>query len=297
MDIIGWNGKVVPVDQAAVSVMDHGFLYGMTLFETMRTYGGRPFLLERHMERLTSACNILGIDYRMDTIQIEQVERHIREVMDANGLKEAYVRYTVSAGENGFGLPIGEYVRPNVLVLVKPLPAFLDELYEQGKPLQLLHTRRNGPEADVRFKSGQYMNNIVAKRELVRLNSSAQGAEGLMLDQNGHISEGIVSNVFFVQDGRLYTPDLSTGILPGITRQWVIELAGQANIDVEEGKYEWKRLWHADEVFLTTSVQELVPVTSLIDTEGQAKQLGGGQAGDCTRMLLSLYRATTVRII
>lgn len=292
MDVIGWNGKVVPIDQAAVSVMDHGFLYGMTLFETMRTYGGRPFLLERHMERLKSACKVLGIDYRMDTVQ---AERHIREVMMANGLKEAYVRYTVSAGENGFGLPIGEYVRPNVVVLVKPLPVWQDELYEQGKPLQLLRTRRSGPEAAVRFKSGQYMNNIVAKRELAQLSGSVLGAEGLMLDQNGHVSEGIVSNVFFVQDGRLYTPDLSTGILPGITRQWVIELAGQADIHVEEGKYEWERLWQADEVFLTTSVQELVPVTTLIDTEGRTKQVGSGQAGDCTSMLLNLYRATTER--
>ncbi|EPY06011.1 class IV aminotransferase [Paenibacillus alvei TS-15] len=292
MDVIGWNGKVVTVDQAAVSVMDHGFLYGMTLFETMRTYGGKPFLLERHMERLTSACRVLGIDYVED---MGRVERHIREVMDANGLMEAYIRYTVSAGENGFGLPQEVYTHPNVLVLVKSLPALQEELYECGKPLQLLRTRRSGPEADVRFKSGQYMNNIVAKRELSQMDSSALGAEGLMLDHNGHVSEGIVSNLFFVQDGCLHTPDVSTGILPGITRQWVMELAGQSGMHVEEGKYGWGQLWKADEVFLTTSIQELVPVTTLVDAEGEKRQVGDGWIGACTRKLLNLYRASTVQ--
>lgn len=291
MDVIGWNGKVVSVDQAAVSVMDHGFLYGMTLFETMRTYGGKPFLLERHMERLISACRVLGIDYVVD---MGQIERHIREVMDANGLMEAYIRYTVSAGENGFGLPQGAYTHPNVLVLVKSLPALQEELYEYGKTLQLLRTQRSGPEADVRFKSGQYMNNIVAKRELSQMDTSALGAEGLMLDHNGHVSEGIVSNVFFVQDGRLCTPDVSTGILPGITRQWVMELAGQTGMHVEEGKYGWGQLWKADEVFLTTSIQELVPVTTLVDAEGKKRQVGDGRIGASTRELLNLYRASTV---
>lgn len=291
MDIVGWNGKVVTIDQAAVSVMDHGFLYGMTLFETMRTYGGKPFLLGRHMDRLTSACHALGIGYSPN---IEQVDRHIREVMEAGGLEEAYIRYTVSAGENGFGLPSSDYVNPNVLVLVKPLPTMPEELYEYGKLLRLLLTRRSGPETAIRFKSGQYMNNIVAKRELAVNYALVQGAEGLMLDRDGYISEGIVSNVFFVQNGRLYTPDLSTGILPGITRQQVMELAKQAGIALEEGKYGWDRLLQADEVFLTTSVQELVPVTTLADTKGNAVQVGSGRVGACTRRLLQMYRASTL---
>ncbi|MCU6339783.1 aminotransferase class IV, partial [Enterobacter quasiroggenkampii] len=112
--------------------------------------------------------------------------------------------------------------------------------------------------------------------------------------RNGHVSEGIVSNLFFVQDGRLHTPDVSTGILPGITRQWIMELAGQAGMHVEEGKYGWEQLWKADEVFLTTSIQELVPVTTLADAEGEKRQVGDGRIGACTRELLNLYRASTV---
>lgn len=291
MDAIGWNGKIISAERANVSVMDHGFLYGMTLFETMRTYGGRPFLLGRHMERLAAACNVLGIRY---VPNVESIERHIKDVMAANDLVEAYVRFTISAGEDGLGLPARNYERPNIFVLVKPLPYLQGDLYEYGKVLQLLRTKRGGPEADIRFKSGQYMNNIVAKRELVGLQNWPQSAEGLMLTGDGYIAEGIVSNVFFVREGYLCTPDLLNGILPGITRQWVIELAGQVGMIVEEGKYIWERLWQADEVFLTTSVQELIPVTTLADTTGKAIQVSSGRIGTFTRKLLQLYRDSIV---
>lgn len=213
--IIGWNGELVPSHQAAVSVMDHGFLYGMSLFETMRTYDGRPFLLERHLNRLAGACEELGIRW---TEGAEQAEAHIRAVMAANHLEEAYVRYTVSAGENGFGLPGGDYASPVTIVLVKPLPDVPDALYADGKPLQRLRLARNRPEGNRRFKSGHYMNNILAKRELAGYESAALGAEGFMLTAEGWLAEGIVSNLFFLTGRRLCTPNLATGILPGITR-------------------------------------------------------------------------------
>ncbi|WP_019419059.1 aminotransferase class IV [Paenibacillus sp. OSY-SE] len=288
MKVVGWNGGVVLSEQAAVPVMDHGFLYGMTLFETMRTYGGRPFLLERHLKRLAEACGTLGIRYTLD---VNQAERHIGEVMAANGLEEAYVRYTVSAGENGFGLPAGDYVAPLTLVLTKPLPSMPDMLYENGKPLQLLRTRRNVPEADIRYKSGHYMNNIVAKRELAACRSAEQGAEGLMLTADGKLAEGIVSNVFFVAGDRLCTPAIEAGILPGITRGFVMELAPACGLLPEEGMYTWDDLRQAEEIFITTSVQELVPITSLLDTDGKWVQVGQGRIGSYTDKLLQMYRA------
>lgn len=292
MSVIGWNGEILSVEQVGISVMDHGFLYGMTLFETMRTYGGRPFLLERHMKRLTAACKVLRIRYAPD---MGTVARHIQDVMVANGLAEAYVRFTISAGENGFGLPVEDYEQPHTLVLVKPLPRLQGEgLYVHGTLLQLLRTKRGGPEADIRFKSGQYMNNIVAKRELAELYHGTKNAEGFMLTQDGYLAEGIISNLFFIKSERLYTPELSTGILPGITRQFVIELAGQLGIVVEEGKYRWEHLWQADEAFLTTSVQELIPVTTLADIEGRTVQVSSGRIGTVTHKLLQLYRQSIV---
>lgn len=290
--IIGWDGELVLRHQAAISVMDHGFLYGMSLFETMRTYSGRPFLLERHLDRLAGACEELGIRW---TAEAEQAEAHIRAVMAANHLEEAYVRYTVSAGENGIGLPGGDYVTPVTIVLVKRLPSLPDALYADGKPLQRLRLARNRPEGNRRFKSGHYMNNILAKRELAGYESATLGAEGVMLSGEGWLAEGIVSNLFFLTGRRLCTPELATGILPGITRGAVLELAAACGLVAEEGLYRWDDLLQADEIFITTSVQELVPITMLWDETGQMTEVSGGRIGSYTRVMLNAYRSLTVR--
>lgn len=287
------NGQCMDASAAVVSVMDHGFLYGMGLFETFRTYGGRPFLLERHWARLIEGCKTLGIDVSAlpDALQLRG---WIAELMQANGLKEAYVRYTVSAGEDALGLPAVMYSRPNSVLMAKPLPEPAPALYTHGKPLKLLSTQRNSPEGPVRLKSLHYMNNILAKRELssdpeaVRLH-----AEGLMLNADGYLSEGIVSNVFFAKNGKIHTPDTACGLLPGITRGLVLELASGAGISCEEGFYNWEDLRQADEVWLTTSIQELVPVTSLIDPNGTVLIIGEGRIGPLTDILLRLYRQQT----
>ncbi|MDR9857653.1 aminotransferase class IV [Paenibacillus sp. VCA1] len=293
MNRILLNGQSMDASAAVVSVMDHGFLYGMGLFETFRTYSGKPFLLERHLDRLTEGCKTLGIDVSVlpDTRQLRD---WIGELMQANGLKEAYIRYTVSAGEDVLGLPAGMYSRPNTVLMAKPLPEPPERLYTHGKALKLLNTRRNTPEGPVRLKSLHYMNNILAKRELssdpeaVRLH-----AEGLMLSADGYLSEGIVSNLFFVKSSVLYTPDTACGLLPGITRGLVLELASAAGIRYEEGFYTWEELMQADEIWLTTSIQELVPVTSLIDHTGTALVISGGRIGPVTDTLLRLYRQRT----
>lgn len=294
MNMIGWNGKIVPAEQVTVSVMDHGFLYGMTFFETMRTYNGTPFLLERHMERLQTACQSLGIRY---TANIAHIQAHIQNMMAACQLQEAYLRYTISAGENGFGLPRHDYLAPQVFLFAKPLVTLSPTVYEQGKTVQLLRARRNEPETSIRFKAGQYMNNIIAQQELLAKNNAATEVEGLMLTTAGYVAEGIVSNIFFVQAGRLYTPDIATGILPGITRQWVIELAQREDITVEVGMYTWEQLLQAEEIFLTSSIQELVPVTTLVNVDGQRFQIGTGDIGCYTQKLLQQYRASTQRIV
>jgi 4-amino-4-deoxychorismate lyase len=289
---VGYNGTVVEAGEAVISVHDHGFLYGLGLFETMRTYGGEPFLLERHYARLMDGCRELGIEWRME---LGELRAWIRACMAANGLDEAYVRLTVSAGEGELGLQTAPYEQPNAIVLVKPLPRMDEQLYRAGRELRLLETPRNTPETRVRMKSLHYMNNVIAKRELTA-SGGAAGAEGLMLTREGRLAEGIVSNVFFAKDGVICTPSLDTGILAGITRAVVLELARSLGMLTEEGLYTWDDLLDADEAWLTNSVQELVPVTRLDSGAGGnagISVLSGGMIGQSTAALLAAYRAMT----
>ncbi len=288
MTFIGINYGIVDAMDAKVSVMDHGFLYGMGLFESFRTYGGVPFLLDRHLKRLSEDCRYLGIPYKID---LEATSAWIASVMKANELSEAYIRYTVSAGEDVLGLPTEDYRSPNHFLIVKELPKVPSKLYRDGKGLQRLHTRRNTPEGPVRFKSLHYMNNILAKRELMSYSARTRyPSEGLMLNGPGYVAEGIVSNLFFVRQGSLCTPHLDTGILPGITRELVMELSLDMGLPCEEGLYTWDDLANAEEIWMTSSIQELVPVTTLLLEDGSHITIGSGTAGPITTRLLQLYR-------
>ncbi|TVY06774.1 aminotransferase class IV [Paenibacillus cremeus] len=286
------NGNVINEEQAVVSVYDHGFLYGMGLFETFRTYGGSPFLLYRHLHRLAEGCRELDIAFEPKPAKLK-VE--VAKLLDANGLADAdaYFRYTVTAGVDILGLPSDSYKQPTEVLYVKPLPAAHPSLYKEGKALQKLAIRRNSPEGALRHKSLHYMNNILAKKEMNRYPWAA-GAEGLFLDAQGFLCEGIVSNVFFIKDGALHTPAKETGLLPGITRQLVMELADNLSIPFSEGWYRWEDLQQADEVFITNSIQELVPVSALFDEKGEAHPVESRGIGPMTQRLLTAYRQAAV---
>ncbi|MGR6765476.1 aminotransferase class IV [Paenibacillus sp. T2-29] len=289
MRYIGVNGVLTEAAKAVIHVSDHGFLYGMGLFETFRTYKGVPFLLDRHLHRLKKGCRMLGIPFQPDE---EQLTKHIQHLMAANGLNEAYIRYTVSAGEEALGLPSGDYTRPNHILFAKPLPS-INTQPGQSSALQLLRTPRNTPEGEVRLKSLHYMNNILAKRELQQYAEAVRyKAEGIMLTANGFLAEGIVSNLFFVRNNTLYTPDLSTGILPGITREFILELADLRGIPWEQGLYHWDELKQADEIFMTNSIQEIRPVDLLLESGGVASHLSVplAQTESITALLLHDYR-------
>ncbi|WP_010279316.1 aminodeoxychorismate lyase [Paenibacillus senegalensis] len=288
--IIYMNGRFLEEKQASISVYDHGFMYGMGLFETMRTYNGVPFLWERHLERLRGDCRRLSIAWTANSGELLEA---VRELLFRNRLTDAYLRLSVSAGSRDIGLPELPYEEPNLILYIKKLPAEARSLEAASRHLQRLKLCRNTPESGRRMKSFHYMNNILAKRELVGY-AWAAGAEGLFLDARGYVAEGMVTNLFFVHHETIYTPHLDTGILPGITRQLIMELVEQQGWRMEEGYYTWEQLQRADEIFLTNSVQGIVPVVCLWDTDGQDTRIGTGKPGKITRGLFEQYQ-TVVR--
>jgi 4-amino-4-deoxychorismate lyase len=261
----GYNSKQYDPQAAVISPYDHGFLYGMGVFETWRTYQGESFLLDRHLARLQSSLATIGIQWVADETR---VEKEVKALLHANGLQDAYVRLSISAGVEPLGLPTATYTQPNELTLVKAVaPAtFVDTA---SRPIQLLHTTRLAPETDIRIKSFHYMNAILGKQEMWQYPWAIQ-AEGIMLDPLGDVAEGLTSNLFLVQAGRIITPPLETGILPGVTRQFVIDLANKLGLPVEQQRFKWDAVLQADEVFLTNSVQAIVPVHQAFDPTGES---------------------------
>ncbi|MGW9128223.1 aminodeoxychorismate lyase [Paenibacillus chitinolyticus] len=287
---IWMNGNLVEEKEAVVSVYDHGFLYGMGLFETFRTYNGHPFLLKEHMERIREGCAELGIPFHTDETGMRA---RVEELLRANGLEDAYFRYAVSAGVDMLGLPGGAfYENPSEIIYVKSLPSRnVDQ--PASRPLQLLNLRRNTPESGRRHKSFHYMNNVLAKREMMNY-PWAHGAEGLFLtDNGGYVAEGIVSNIFWIKGAVCFTPSLTTGILPGITRAFVLKLAEEEGLEISEGLFPWSELCEADEIFVTNSVQEIVSINELFDERGGSITVSRGIAGPVTNRLAQLYRECT----
>jgi 4-amino-4-deoxychorismate lyase len=282
-----WNGRMAYESEAVIPITDHGFLYGMGLFETFRTYGGKPFGLKLHIERMQEGCRELRVHYAPEERQVREA---VQALLEANGLEEAYIRWSVSAGAAPLGLPgPGGYSAPNVFLLAKPLPKGTSA----PKELHLLSLPRSTPEGPLRRKSFHYMNNILGKWELAQRTATA-AAEGVFVDSAGDVVEGIVSNVFLVKDGVLFTPSLDTGCLPGVTRGIVLELAERLGTECREGRYAWDILKEADELFVTNSVQELTPVRQLFDAGGAPQQQWADVPGPLTRALTTAYRALTV---
>lgn len=269
------NGQFVLEEDVRISPFDHGFLYGLGVFETFRVYKGHPFLLDDHLERLNASLRLLNIHA---VYTREAVVEILDELMSKNGLNHAYIRLNVSAGDGEIGLQTHPYTEPNLIVFSKPLP---DAAGMTEKQAVLLELHRNTPEGAERIKSHHYLNNILAKREI----GDHLDTEGIFLTKEGFLAEGIVSNVFWYKDGVLFTPAVETGILNGITRRFVIEFASLSGLNVQEGFFKVADAEAAEELFFTNSIQEIVPVTSF-----NGKNFPG-RAGRFVRNLHHFYRA------
>ncbi|TRZ36411.1 4-amino-4-deoxychorismate lyase [Niallia circulans] len=268
------NEEILPKEKAYVSVFDHGFMYGAGLFETFRTYNKHPFLLDSHLERLNRGLGQLNITRRF---QREEINAIIQRLLTKNSLENAYIRFNVSAGIGEIGLQTTPYNDSNVIMYMKPLQA-IEKLVE--KKAEWLKINRNTPEGSERLKSHHYLNNLLAKREI----GDDLLTEGIFLTKEGYVAEGITSNLFWIKDKVLYTPSLETGILNGITRQYILAQANRTGLEVREGLYLPEELLQADEVFATNSIQEIIPIKSI------GLKNYKGAAGQMVQMLHKEYK-------
>jgi branched-chain amino acid aminotransferase len=281
--LVWLNGTISPLESATTSVADHAHLYGDGLFEGIRIYGRKVFKLDPHLKRLYHGIAYLG--YNM-ALSLAELRETVLDVCRQADISDGYIRLNVTRG-TGLGLdPKATDQKPNVMVMVSTLSLYPAEAYELG--LKVVTTSFKVIPADAldpRVKCiGRYASNILAKQEA---NRSGAG-EGLMLNAQGHIAECTGDNIFLVQDGVLRTPHPSSGILKGITRDTVIELATRIGIKVEETVLTPMDLYTADEVFLTGTAAEVIPMVGL-----DGRKIGCGTPGDTTRRLMELYRAET----
>ncbi|HMK55451.1 MAG TPA: branched-chain-amino-acid transaminase [Dissulfurispiraceae bacterium] len=270
------NNGVVPAAEARVSVFDHGFLYGDGIYETVRAYDGVVFMIDEHIRRLYRSAGLIGLDIVKSA---EEIRLAIYETMQANDLRTAYIRITVSRGPGAIGLDPALCESPTFVVMAQPFKDYPRAYYEEGLRLVISSVRRNLKEAlNPRIKSLNFLNNILAKIEAIR----ADVDEALMLNSDGFLAEGTISNIFFVKDGILCTPSEECGILDGITRTVVIDLAARNRIAVREGEFRPEDIYSASEVFITNSTMEVMPVRRVDDAHYAP--------GEMSRLLLSEYR-------
>jgi len=272
------NHRFVPDTDAVISVFDHGFLYGDGVYETIRSYGPRIFMRDQHLARLFRSAEGIGLTI---PIPIKTWPAILQEAMARNEVgtpeRDAYLRITISRGAGDIGLDPALCPSPTVVVMAKPLVAPAPNLYETGVKLIVAATRRNLPSAlSPQIKATNFLNNILAKREAI----AAGTFDSLLLNWEGHLTEGTVSNLFFLAGGRLRTPALACGLLEGITRMITIQLAEELKIPVEEGRYTVDQLYRADECFLTNTSMEIMPVASV-----DSRPIGTGTPGPLTLKL------------
>lgn len=280
--IIYLNGAFLPEEEAKISVFDHGFLYGDGIFEGIRAYHGRVFKLAEHLKRLYESAKSINLNIGLTKEEMQEV---VLETLRKNELKDAYIRLVVSRGKGDLGLDPQKCSTATIICIAAQIKLFEKSMYEQGLNVKTVAIRRNNPDSlNPRIKSLNYLNNILAKIE----STQAGVIEAIMLTQDGYVAEGTADNIFIYRNNLLLTPPLSAGILEGITRNSVIELAKDLNIQVREELFTRHDLYTADECFLTGTAAELIPVRNV-----DGREIGTGEPGPIFKQLLEQFRALT----
>ena len=273
------DGEFLPQAEAKVSVFDHGLLYGDGVFEGIRSYNGRVFKLDEHLERLYDSAKSIMLQI---PIPIETMKEKVLETLRLNHLREAYIRLVVTRGVGDLGLDPDKCPKPSIIIIADKISLYPPKFYEEGLEIVTVSIRRNYAEAvNPRIKSLNYLNNILAKIE----GKQAGAEEVLMLSAEGYVAECSGDNIFWVKNEILVTPPVHMGILEGVTRNSVIDLAREAGMQVEERVFTRHDLYIADEIFLTGTAAEVIPVVKV-----DQRVIGDGQPGKVTQKLIAAFR-------
>jgi branched-subunit amino acid aminotransferase/4-amino-4-deoxychorismate lyase len=276
-------GEFAPADEATVAADEAAFLLGAGLFETLRTYGGTPFRLEAHLRRLRESGEALRIFVRESDEEIAGV---LARLVETNGVPDARVRITASRGR--VTAPVNDEAAPpaTLVVAAGPMTPYPAELYENGATVVVSDIRVNESDPTTFHKTTGYMTNLLALRDARR----ARATEAIRFNTKNRLAEGAVSNVFLVREGRLLTPPVEEGLLPGVTRAAVLGLAAETGVPAEQRPLTVHDLLDADEVFLTNAIMELLPVVRV-----EQREIGAGRPGPVWRRLAEAYREAVRR--
>ena len=277
--IIYLDGEYVSEAEAKISVFDHGVLYGDGVFEGIRVYNGRIFKCEAHVERLFNAAKAIMLEINMTKREVQEV---LLETCRRNHLKDGYIRLVVTRGKGDLGLNPKNCPKASIFCIAGSITLYPEEMYTKGMPIITAVQRRNKATiVDPQVKSLNYLNNILAKIEANR----AGVPEALMLNHDGIVAECTGDNIFIVKEGVIYTPPIHVGILDGITRSTVIELAKTLGYEVIEKEFTLFNVYSADECFLTGTAAEAIPVTSVDE-----RVIGEGGCGPITAKVLKAFQ-------
>ncbi len=278
------NGKLYPKDEAKISVFDHGLLYGDGVFEGIRCYNGNIFKLSEHIDRLYDSAKAISMEIQLTRDELKDA---VINTLKANNLKDSYIRLIVTRGVGKLGLNPFLCEESQVIIITDFIQLYSKELYEKGLDAIIVPTIRNHSDAlNPNVKSLNYLNNILAKIECI----NAGATEGIMLNKDGYVAEGTGDNIFIVKDNGIITPPTTAGILIGITRNVVIELANEAGMTVKEEQLTRDDLYNADECFLTGTAAEIIPVVNL-----DGRKIASGRPGKVTLSLLKKYQELTTQ--
>lgn len=280
--IIYLDGDFLPRERAVVSVFDHGLLYGDGVFEGIRAYHGRVFKLGEHLDRLYDSARTIAMEIPLTKDEMQEV---VLETLRRNDLRDAYIRLVVTRGVGDLGLDPKKCPKPFVFCITASIVLYPDELYQNGLSVITVSTRRNIPDACVpRVKSLNYLNNIYAKIEA----NLAGAPEAIMLNKEGYVAEATGDNIFLVKKGVLITPPAYVGLLEGVTRNAVLDLAREKGIPAEEKVFTLYDVYTADEVFLTGTAAEIIPTVRV-----DGRPIADGKPGPMTRELIAAFRELT----
>jgi branched-chain amino acid aminotransferase len=276
------SGALYDKEDAKISVFDHGLLYGDGVFEGLRSYQGKVFRLEEHLQRLWNSAKAICLEI---PISREEMAQAVLDTLQVNGIQDGYIRLIVTRGAGTLGLDPNRTANPQVVIITDRISLYPDEYYQKGLEIITVSTIRNHPAAlSPRIKSLNYLNNILAKIEGLQ----AGCVEALMLNHKGEVAECTGDNIFLVSQGELLTPPIDAGILEGITRDAVIELAQQAGISVRQIPLTKHDVYVADECFLTGSAAEVIPVVKV-----DSRVIGDGKPGPITLDLTERFHRLT----